>query len=124
VHARQGIRGILVPDEKGNAMCFIVCEPASHYYQIMTGTDRMPVLIGERIQFASFFAVSMTTHQCRYRWTTSCLAANQSAQSSPIGSPRFSQRSYAYSVLSTVSSQAETYSIRVAIKHCCCSSKR
>jgi hypothetical protein len=49
VHIRQGIRGILVPDERGNAVCYMVCEPASHYYRIMTKSDRMPVLIGERI---------------------------------------------------------------------------
>ena len=36
VHVRQGIRGILVPDERGNAVCYMVCEPSSHYYQIMT----------------------------------------------------------------------------------------
>ncbi len=49
VHVRQGIQGILVPDERGNAVCYMVCEPSSHYYQIMTKSDRMPVLIGERI---------------------------------------------------------------------------
>jgi hypothetical protein len=46
VHVRQGIRGLLVPDEKGRAVCFMICEPASHYYQIMTRNDRMPVFIG------------------------------------------------------------------------------
>jgi hypothetical protein len=49
VHVRQGIQGILVPDERGNAVCYMACEPSSHYYQIMTKSDRMPVLIGERI---------------------------------------------------------------------------
>jgi hypothetical protein len=44
-----GIRGILVPDEKGIAVCYMVCEPASHYYRIMTGATRMPVLIDQRI---------------------------------------------------------------------------
>jgi len=46
---RQGIRGLLVPDERGVAVAYMICEPASHYYQIMTRSDRMPVLIGERI---------------------------------------------------------------------------
>ncbi len=46
---RQGMRGLLVPDEKGWAVCYMICEPASHYYQVMTRNDRMPVLIGERI---------------------------------------------------------------------------
>lgn len=48
-HVRQGIRGLLVPDERGWAVCYMICEPSSHYYQIMTRNDRMPVLIGERI---------------------------------------------------------------------------
>jgi hypothetical protein len=44
-----GIRGLLVPDEHGWAVCYMVCEPASHYYKIMTGSDRMPALIDQRI---------------------------------------------------------------------------
>jgi hypothetical protein len=44
-----GIRGILVPDEHGIAVCYMICEPASHYYRIMTGATRMPVLIDQRI---------------------------------------------------------------------------
>jgi hypothetical protein len=44
-----GIRGILVPDEHGAAVCYMLCEPASHYYRIMTGATRMPVLIDQRI---------------------------------------------------------------------------
>jgi hypothetical protein len=46
---REGIRGLLVPDERGLAVCFMICEPASHYYQVMTRSDRMPVLIVGRI---------------------------------------------------------------------------
>jgi hypothetical protein len=46
---RQGIRGLLVPDERGNAVVYMICEPASHYYQVMTRSTRMPVLIEERI---------------------------------------------------------------------------
>lgn len=46
---RQGIRGLLVPDERGNAVVYMICEPASHYYQVMTRANRMPVLIEERI---------------------------------------------------------------------------
>jgi hypothetical protein len=44
-----GISGILVPDEHGIAVCYMICEPASHYYRIMTGATRMPVLIDQRI---------------------------------------------------------------------------
>lgn len=46
---RQGIRGLLVPNEQGIAVAYMICEPASHYYQIMTRSNRMPVLIDERI---------------------------------------------------------------------------
>jgi hypothetical protein len=46
---RQGIRGLLVPDERGIAVAYMICEPSSHYYQIMTRSPRMPVLIEERI---------------------------------------------------------------------------
>ena len=46
---RQGIRGLLVPDERGLAVCYVICEPSTHYYKIMTRSGRMPVLIDERI---------------------------------------------------------------------------
>ncbi|WZO97141.1 hypothetical protein EP7_004163 [Isosphaeraceae bacterium EP7] len=46
---RQGVRGLLVPDERGFAVAYVICEPASHYYQVMTRSDRMPVLIQEQI---------------------------------------------------------------------------
>jgi hypothetical protein len=29
-----GIRGLLVPDERGCAVAYMICEPASHSYQI------------------------------------------------------------------------------------------
>jgi hypothetical protein len=48
-HIRQGIRGLLVPDDRGLAVCYMICEPASHYHQVMTRSNRMPVLIEERI---------------------------------------------------------------------------
>ena len=46
---RQGIRGLLVPDERGIAVAYMICEPATHYYHVMTRSPRMPVLIEERI---------------------------------------------------------------------------
>ena len=45
----QGIRGLLVFDEVGSPVVYMLCEPASHYYRTMTRSCRMPVLIGERI---------------------------------------------------------------------------
>lgn len=46
---RQGMRGILVCDEDGEAHVYMICQPATRYYQVMTRSDRMPVLIGEWI---------------------------------------------------------------------------
>jgi hypothetical protein len=46
---REGIRGLLVPDEKQRAVVYMLCEPSSHYYRVMTGSPRMPVFIDERI---------------------------------------------------------------------------
>ena len=40
---------MLVPDERGIAVAYMICEPASHYYQVMTRSSRMPVLIEEKI---------------------------------------------------------------------------
>ena len=46
---RRGIRGLLVPDEHGYAVVYMLCEPATHYYHVMTRSTRMPVLVGETI---------------------------------------------------------------------------
>lgn len=46
---QQGIRGLLVRDENAVQRVYMICEPASHYYRVMTRSSRMPVLIEERI---------------------------------------------------------------------------
>jgi hypothetical protein len=46
---RQGVRGVLVRDEGGAERVYLICEPASHYYAVMTRSAWMPFLIGERI---------------------------------------------------------------------------
>ncbi|WP_145269728.1 hypothetical protein [Tautonia plasticadhaerens] len=48
VFVREGIRGVLAPDEQGWAVCFVVCEPSTNYYKNMTGGAWMPVLIDQR----------------------------------------------------------------------------
>lgn len=48
-HIRQGIRGLLVPDEHGREAVYLICEPASHYYRVMTRSRWMPVLIAQRV---------------------------------------------------------------------------
>jgi len=45
---QEWYRGLLVLDEYG-AVCYVICEPSSHYYRVMTGSERMPVLIGQHI---------------------------------------------------------------------------
>jgi hypothetical protein len=46
---RQGMHGLLVMDEHGTESAYMICEPATHYYRVMTRSDRMPALIEERI---------------------------------------------------------------------------
>ena len=46
---RQGVRGVAVRDERGGAVVYPLVESASHYYRVMTGSEWMPVLVGERI---------------------------------------------------------------------------
>lgn len=45
----EGIRGIMVEDEKRMPHVYMICEPASHYYNVMTRSNRMPVLVNQRI---------------------------------------------------------------------------
>lgn len=45
----EGLRGILVRDEHGDPHVYMLTQPASHYYQIMTRHSRMPVFIGRQI---------------------------------------------------------------------------
>jgi len=46
---QEWYRGLLVPDKYGAAVCYVICEPSNHYYRVMTGSERMPVLIGQHI---------------------------------------------------------------------------
>jgi hypothetical protein len=45
----QGIRGILVRDETQHPHVYMLTQPASHYFEVMTRHDRMPMLIEQRI---------------------------------------------------------------------------
>lgn len=44
-----GLRGVLVHDEQGRPCVYILTEPASPYFRVMTRAERMPVVLGERI---------------------------------------------------------------------------
>jgi hypothetical protein len=46
---RQGIRGLLVQGDRASLVVYMLCEHATHYYKTMTRSNRMPVLVGERI---------------------------------------------------------------------------
>jgi len=46
---RQGLRGVLVRDERGDDHLYVLIQPASHYYNVMTRSEWMPVLIDETI---------------------------------------------------------------------------
>jgi hypothetical protein len=46
---REGVQGLLVADGCGVPVVYLVCEKASHYFQVMTRSERMPVLIGAGI---------------------------------------------------------------------------
>ncbi len=48
-HQRDAAPGLPMRDEKGREKAYGVCEPASHYFRIMTRGNWMPLLIGERI---------------------------------------------------------------------------
>jgi hypothetical protein len=49
VQTEAGDAGLLVRDRAEEPVVFLVCEPATRYYQVMTRADWMLVLIGEVI---------------------------------------------------------------------------
>jgi hypothetical protein len=48
-HVSQGVRGIAVRDERGCPVVYVLVEPSTHYYQVMTRSVWMPSLVGELI---------------------------------------------------------------------------
>ena len=45
----EGVRGVAVRDERGEAVVYVLVEPSTHYYQVMTRSEWMPSLVGELI---------------------------------------------------------------------------
>ena len=45
----EGVQGLLVTDEKGPPVVFVLVQPASHYYQVMTRCSWMPLLVNQVI---------------------------------------------------------------------------
>ena len=46
---REGVKGVVVRDERGDPVVYVLIEPATHYYQVMTRSQWMPSLVGELI---------------------------------------------------------------------------
>jgi hypothetical protein len=46
---RHGIEGLLIENDDGPPIVYMLMEPASHYFRAMTRSARMPVLVGEVI---------------------------------------------------------------------------
>ena len=46
---RQGMEGVVVKDEAGQLVAYVVCEPPTHYFSVMCRTERMPRLVGQVI---------------------------------------------------------------------------
>ncbi|HEY1190716.1 MAG TPA: hypothetical protein VGE74_24000 [Gemmata sp.] len=46
---KQGMQALLVHDRAGAPVVYMLCEPATRYYQVMTRSEWMPTLVGEVI---------------------------------------------------------------------------
>ena len=44
---RHAISGIMVRDREGNPHCYMLTQPATHYFKTMTGAERMPILLDQ-----------------------------------------------------------------------------
>ncbi len=44
----EGVEGLLVRDGRGRPVVYMLCEPPTHYYKVMTRSKRMPALVGQR----------------------------------------------------------------------------
>jgi hypothetical protein len=45
----EGIKGVMVLDEQKKPHVYVLTEPASHYFEVATRHNRMPVMIGAKI---------------------------------------------------------------------------
>ncbi len=44
----EGMEGLPVRDGRGRLVVYMVCEPPTEYYAVMTRSKRMPALVGQR----------------------------------------------------------------------------
>lgn len=45
----QGVRGVVVRDDQGKPHVFVLTQPSTHYYEMMTKRNREPVLVEQII---------------------------------------------------------------------------
>lgn len=48
VKVRHGVRGLLV-EAAGGPVVYVICEPPTRYFRVLTGSEFQPVLIGQLI---------------------------------------------------------------------------
>jgi len=48
-HVAEGMEGILVRDERSRPHVYMLTQPSSRYYEVMTNDPRMPVFVGKEI---------------------------------------------------------------------------
>ena len=48
-HVAEGVRGGAVRVDRGEAVVYVLVEPSTHYYQVMTRSEWMPSLVGQLI---------------------------------------------------------------------------
>lgn len=46
---REGLQGILIRDRERQPRVYVLTQPATHYYEVMTRNNREPVMVGETI---------------------------------------------------------------------------
>jgi hypothetical protein len=46
---REGVKGVVVQDERAEPVVYVLVEPSTHYYEVMTRSEWMPSLVGELI---------------------------------------------------------------------------
>jgi hypothetical protein len=46
---REGLRGVLVHDEQGQPVVYVLVEPSTHYYRVMTRSPWAPLMVGGQI---------------------------------------------------------------------------
>lgn len=46
---REGVKGAIIHDQHEQPYVYMLLQPASHYYQVMTGYEKEPIFLGTQI---------------------------------------------------------------------------